>query len=408
MQQLEYLWHALEERPRLRGVRQELKDSLGSEYDAAARFLCPSGEEAARYPCPFPSGPGCPRHIIKDAGSIRAVCGCTPKECSSTVLMRDDTQILQFDNARCGRSLQQLLGVLEATQDEAVDHDIVTLGIVREASSRRLPVVLLMPSSGVAAQALTAKIERKYRQGAILLTPTEYLIDPGTESRLLDSHFRWLTLSELLFIDGSRLVAPRSLPEILAQQDTPVRGLDGPPESLFRQQQDSWLLSFGGKQARAPHSVGMGYLAEVLRSPGREIEALALAGKFDRNVPGVDVGGGIEVADKRTIREAKKLLKEREAELQGLRANDWPRKGELEEEIAKIKNYLQRAERADGKIRKAGGQVEKARKAVWIAIQRARDDIQERHPQLAQHVKDSVRTGTKIVYLPKSAVSWDF
>src|ERR1700693_2280028 len=75
---IERLWPALEERPRLRAGRQEIMARLGWEYDLAAPFLRTSGEKATRYPCPFPSGPGCPRRIILDSdGSIRAVCGCT-------------------------------------------------------------------------------------------------------------------------------------------------------------------------------------------------------------------------------------------------------------------------------------------------------------------------------------------
>ena len=45
---IERLWSALEERPRLRAVREELMARLGWEYDLAAPFLRASGEKATR------------------------------------------------------------------------------------------------------------------------------------------------------------------------------------------------------------------------------------------------------------------------------------------------------------------------------------------------------------------------
>lgn len=110
MKQLVSLWTSLEDRPRLRGVAQELRAVLGEEYDATQQLLPPTGEEATRYPCRFPSGPGCPRHVIKDEDdSIRAVCGCTPHECDSITLSAADIQIRRFDNRPFARCLQELL-----------------------------------------------------------------------------------------------------------------------------------------------------------------------------------------------------------------------------------------------------------------------------------------------------------
>src|SRR5450759_5414335 len=95
MRKLRRFWEGLEDRPRLRGVRQELQDLLGNEFEAAAAFLGRTGDLAKRYPCPHPSGAGCPRHVLTEPdGSVRAICGLESKECDPVVLLRGDLEIL--------------------------------------------------------------------------------------------------------------------------------------------------------------------------------------------------------------------------------------------------------------------------------------------------------------------------
>ncbi len=151
----------------------------------------------------------------------------------------------------------------------------------------------------------------------------------------------------------------------------------------------------------------MGYLAEALRAPGREIDVLVLVGKQPESIA-VDVGPGIEVADDKAIRATQKLLKDRRAELAGLKSNDWAKRGDLKTEIGTIESYIGRAKNIRGRSRKAGGQTEKARKAVAGAISGALKRIHQSHPELAQHLKDSVRTGYTVAYLPQTTIDWDF
>lgn len=72
-------------------------------------------------------------------------------------------------------------------------------------------MILLMGHSSQATEALTARIERTYRQGGVLLTPTERLIDPETEGRLIGEGFTWLVLADLLLADSTKLTATQKL-----------------------------------------------------------------------------------------------------------------------------------------------------------------------------------------------------
>lgn len=224
MTSLKRLWDALEDSPRLVGVRQELLDSLGGEYPVVASFLGPNGKDSKRYPCPSPGDPGCPRRIVKEsAGRFRAVCAAESQECDSQRLAREDVQILAFDGGRFARALQQILGLPVGFPRIKHRGDIVDLGVVRLNARTRLPVVLLIASSRPSARVLLAEVERTYREGAVLLTPTDELIDGETESRLANSEFKWLVLADILFADGSKLTAKQPLTALVAQPVAPAR-----------------------------------------------------------------------------------------------------------------------------------------------------------------------------------------
>lgn len=221
---MKLLWQALEDSPRLVGVRQELLHSLGDEYPIAAHFLSPNGKEARRYPCPSPGDPGCPRRIVKDSGGwFRAVCAAESQECDSLRLPREEIQVLAFDSGRFARALQEILGLPAGSPQIKHRGDIVYLGTVRATSGQRVPVILVMASSGSIAKALIADIERSYRHGAVILTPTEHLIDRETENRLVDSGFTWLVLANILLANRTKLSAKQPLTELVGQPNAVTR-----------------------------------------------------------------------------------------------------------------------------------------------------------------------------------------
>lgn len=212
------LCDALEDNPRLVGIRKELVDSLGDEFPLVAPFLRPNGKEAKRYPCPSPGDPGCPRRIVQDSvGRFRAVCGAESRECDELALAREDVQVLAFDSGCFARGLQQILEIPRGDPQIKRRGDFVDLGIVRLNSRTRLPVVLLMASSRLAVSELIAEVERIYRQGAVLLTPTDELVDGEMESRLAASGITWLLLANILSADGTKLTAKQPLSELVAR-----------------------------------------------------------------------------------------------------------------------------------------------------------------------------------------------
>jgi hypothetical protein len=178
-------------------------------------------------------------------------------------------------------------------------------------------------------------------------------------------------------------------------------------ENIFRREQDVWLVRFAGKTVHLQHAVGFDYIVELLRQPRIEIEALLLTGRTELERPTVN-SAGLDMADDKALRQVRAELGRRKAELSAIPAKDWPKKGSLQEEIAKLEAYLSQTEGRHGQARKVSGSAQRARTAVTNAIVRSIARIEKDHRALATHLHESIRTGTTLIYLPSTPVDWHF
>jgi hypothetical protein len=176
--------------------------------------------------------------------------------------------------------------------------------------------------------------------------------------------------------------------------------------SIFHKENELvWALSFAGQTVHLPDRSGMSYIVELLRRPHTPIEAMRLTAPADEMQL---IDRGIPLADPESIRQAKVMLQARESELDNLPANDWTRRGTLQEEIDKFKKYLGGVQDRLGQPREAGGSAERSRTAVTTAVNRARDYISEHHHALGHHLKESIQTGTSLIYAPSEVPDWQF
>jgi hypothetical protein len=170
-------------------------------------------------------------------------------------------------------------------------------------------------------------------------------------------------------------------------------------EYAFRNRGETWSLAFKGKFVTVRHQVGLTYIVELLRSPRRNVEALALA---SQRVSGQVISGGIEVADSKAIRTVREALDERRTEWASLaEETNESKKKQLKVEIQKLEEYLDQA-------RKTAGTVGRARSAVTNAINRTIEKICKVHPEMAAHLDHSIRRGVVLAYLPEEVPDWEF
>jgi pimeloyl-ACP methyl ester carboxylesterase len=181
-----------------------------------------------------------------------------------------------------------------------------------------------------------------------------------------------------------------------------------------------WTMGFRGRTVRLRDSKGVGYLAELLARPGREIPALTLAGAVagERSsaaeaaqaglvtVAGSDTG---PLLDDRAKAAYRRRLTELRAELEEAeRFHDPERAARMRVEYEAVGEQLALAAGLGGRDRRAGSATERARLNVTRAIRAVIGRVSEHDPALGEHLERSVSTGRVCVYRPHNAapVAW--
>jgi len=160
--------------------------------------------------------------------------------------------------------------------------------------------------------------------------------------------------------------------------------------ALFRKEQDFWTIRYGDKLLRLRNSRGLGYIAQLLQYPEREIHALVLTGGAEMNGP----GGAGEILDatarsdyRRRIEELREDLEEAE------RFNDAGRATKARAEIEEFESHLAGAIGLGGRSRRASTDAERARVAVTKGIKAAIQQIRAIDRDLGRHLSTAVSTG---------------
>jgi hypothetical protein len=172
------------------------------------------------------------------------------------------------------------------------------------------------------------------------------------------------------------------------------RGAPRQAPAVFRRVGEVWELAWAGTEVRLRDRKGLHDLARLLSSPGREIAALDLAGTSV-------VGGEGDAVLDRTARHAYAARpRELEAELdQSDRHTDTARSARLAAEHDTLLEQLTAAYGLGGRSRRLGpSAAERARSTVTQRIRDALKHVEASHPDLAAHLRASVRTGTFCVH----------
>ncbi|MEV0718796.1 AAA family ATPase [Asanoa sp. NPDC050611] len=176
----------------------------------------------------------------------------------------------------------------------------------------------------------------------------------------------------------------------------------------FRREGDVWRLAFAGRVVHLPDAKGLRDLHELLSHPGADIAAVVL----------LDPAAGPELLAARRMgsdpvldEEAKTRYKRRLSELDeaiDLAADrgDTGRLAAFDAERRALIDELRAAAGLGGRTRNLGDEAERARKTVTARIRDTLRKIDERHPDLARHLRDAVSTGSTCRYSPSDRTSW--
>jgi AAA ATPase domain len=174
--------------------------------------------------------------------------------------------------------------------------------------------------------------------------------------------------------------------------------------SAFRRDGEVWTLVFAGRHAQLRDAKGLRDLAVLLTAPGREVAAVDLVTGGAQPVPAL---GADPVLDERARAAYRVRLAELDDELAQADAHhDIGHSARLGAERDALIDELARATGLRGRRRRLGDTAERARSTVTARIRDAIGRIERAHPELGQHLRASVSTGTRCAYRPAETVSW--
>ncbi len=227
----------------------------------------------------------------------------------------------------------------------------------------------------------------------------------------------------LLFYFGTRgcFLSAEQKVERIRESLADCSSLPTHEESLFRRQNDYWIIRYHGHAAFLKSTRGLHYLAVLLGDPRREFHVRELLALMDVSTPAAVVaanervtGGlyaGVPVLDGQAKAEYKCRVNDLRQDLnQAERFNDPERKTAVQNELEAIADHLASAVGLGGRDRKTSSDAERARSAVTKCIKKAVRKIDEAIPSLGYHLAARIKTGYFCSYNPHPdrPVAWKF
>lgn len=169
---------------------------------------------------------------------------------------------------------------------------------------------------------------------------------------------------------------------------------------IFTKEGEVWTVGAEDHPVHLRDSVGLAYLAQLLKNPGVEIAAGDLAGGDPSQAP-LPKDSGEEVLDERARMDYRRRVQELREEIDEARGwSDGERAAKLEIEMEALMAELTRATGLGGRARRTPSTTERARVNVTKALRAAIKRIEESDPTIGAHLSAAVKTGTLCVYSP--------
>ncbi len=202
-------------------------------------------------------------------------------------------------------------------------------------------------------------------------------------------------------------------------------GLAPGASAMFRCEGEYWTVAYRGETLRVKDSRGMRYIAQLLRYPGREFNAIDLEMRSESGAvanysprPAARIseeelsaaglhcdspGDAGEMLDARAKGAYRRRLHDLRGFLDEAKAQgNVERAFELEEEISFLTRELSRAVGLGGRDRRAASIAQRSRLNVTRAIRRSIEKIRRHHSALGAHLATRIKTGLRCVYREES------
>ncbi|HXQ61685.1 MAG TPA: hypothetical protein VN796_05080 [Acidimicrobiales bacterium] len=155
-----------------------------------------------------------------------------------------------------------------------------------------------------------------------------------------------------------------------------------------------WRVTVDGRATLVPDRIGLGYLAELIARPGREIDVVSLASEGTLSAPPADA-----IADDLALGSYRRRARELRVLID---RDDVPASAadHYREELNALTAALRSATGLGGRARAFPDDTQRARTAVRKALMRAVAAVEAVEPDLGHHLQTSLTTGVTCRYAP--------
>jgi hypothetical protein len=161
------------------------------------------------------------------------------------------------------------------------------------------------------------------------------------------------------------------------------------------------MLCFAGRQVQLPDTKGLGDIAALVGARGADVHVLTLVGHRLARM------GADPVLDEQAKAAYKARLAASARDIEDAEdAGDPERAEALRSERDALIRELTVAVGLGRRDRKLGDETERARKTVSARVRDAVAKVGQVHPELADHLRSSLRMGTLCSYAPADPVNW--
>ncbi|MEV0157002.1 AAA family ATPase [Micromonospora sp. NPDC050686] len=176
----------------------------------------------------------------------------------------------------------------------------------------------------------------------------------------------------------------------------------------FRRDGAVWRLAYAGTVVHLPDAKGLHDLRLLLGRPGVDVPAVELLDPAagPELVAARRYGGDPVLDDEAKARYQRHLHRLDEEIDRAAVREDRAKLAALDAERVALLDQLRAAAGLAGRTRRLDDQAERARKAVTARIRDTLRRIDERHPLLAAHLRETVSTGSSCRYLPPEPPPW--
>jgi hypothetical protein len=187
-----------------------------------------------------------------------------------------------------------------------------------------------------------------------------------------------------------------------------VKGGATADDAVFQLVGQVWAIRFGGREAHVPDAKGLRDLRTLLGRPGVDVPAVELLNPLGDAVLARSKGLGADpVLDEQAMAAYRGRLRVLDGLLHdALDSHQDQRAAELDREREALLDELRAAAGLGGRTRRLGDQTERARQTVTARIRDAVRRLRPSHPELAEHLAQSISTGAHCRYRPDHPVSW--